>query len=86
MVYIGTCDCNENIKIKWPGPFPRTARKAKNCRNDVKFPKVTKYLTKLKETLINYVWEKSSQNKIFCEFCAFKIQKPGNARNQQKAL
>ena len=42
-----------------PGRFPGIAGNAGNHRNDGKIHKSTKYLTKLKETLINYVWKKS---------------------------
>ena len=60
------------------------------------FTKVTKYLTKLKETLINYVLRKISGHKTVRtklsvdsgfshEFCG-KKRKPGYAGNQQKAF
>ena len=59
------------------------------------FTKVTKYLTKSKETLINYGWQnltsKSSKNKISVDFVFSnmlygKKRKPGNTGNQQKAF
>ena len=56
------------------------------------FTTVTKYLTKLKETLINYVWEKNSCHKTvrikfsvdfgFSNKLYGKKRKPGNAVNQ----
>ena len=48
-----------------PGRFPGIAGNTGNHGNDGKFhtTKVTKYLTKFKETLINYFWEKSRVKK-----------------------
>ena len=46
-----------------PGRFSGIAGKAGNHGNDGKFHESHKYLTKFKETLINYVWEKSQVKK-----------------------
>ena len=59
------------------------------------FTKITKYLTKLKETLTNYVWEiprhktvriKFSVDFRFSSMLCGKKRKPGNVGNQQKAF
>ena len=60
------------------------------------FTKVTKYLTKFQETLINYGWGKSHVKKqlelkfsvasAFSNMLYGKKRKPGNAGNQQKAF
>ena len=60
------------------------------------FTKVTKYLTKFRETLKNYVWGKISRQKAvrikvsvdsaFSNRLYGKKRKPGNAGNQQKAF
>ena len=60
------------------------------------FTKVNKYLTKFKETLINYVLEKSHLKKAerttfsvgsaFLNMLYGKKQKPGNVGNKQKAF
>ena len=42
-----------------PGRFPGIAGNAGNHGNDGKCHKSHKYVAKFKETLINYVWEKS---------------------------
>ena len=42
-----------------PGRFPGIAENAGNHGNDGKCHKSHKYVAKFKETLINYVWEKS---------------------------
>ena len=49
----------ETVK-KRPGRFPGIAENAENHGN---FTKVTKHLTRFKETLISYVWEKSHVKK-----------------------
>ena len=44
--------------------IPRNCRKRQEITEMTEnFTKVTKYLTKFKETLINYVWEKSHVKK-----------------------
>ena len=60
------------------------------------FTKVSKYLAKFKETLINYVWEKShvkkavrtkfSVDSAFSNMFYGKKRKHGNAGNQHKAF
>ena len=47
---------SSQLVFTWPGQFPGIAENARNHRN---VGKVTKYLTKLKVTLKNYVWENS---------------------------
>ena len=42
------------------GRFPGITGNAGNHGKDENFTKLTKYLTKLKKTLINYIWEKST--------------------------
>ena len=42
-----------------PGQFPGIARNTRNHKKMENFIKLTKYLTKLKEALTNYVSEKS---------------------------
>ena len=43
--------------VGWPGRFPRIAGNAGNHGNDRKFHE-SHHLTKFKETLINYAWDK----------------------------
>ena len=51
-----------------PGRFPGIARNAGNHGMMENFTKVTKYLPKYKERLINYVWEISRQKAIRIKF------------------
>ena len=45
----------DDIEETWPGQFPRMAGNARIAEKMENFIKVTRCLTKLKETLINYV-------------------------------
>ena len=49
--------------LNWPGQFPGIAENAGNHWNDGKFHESHKILNQIKETLINYVWEKSHAKK-----------------------
>ena len=46
-------------RVSRPGRFPGIAGTQDITEMTENFTKVTKYLNKFKETLINYVWEKS---------------------------
>ena len=52
----------ETVK-KRPGRFPGIAGNEEITEMTENFTKVMKYLTKFKEILINYVWEKSHVKK-----------------------
>ena len=71
---------------------PESRETPKSTEMTENFTKVTKKLTKLKETLINYVWKnltsKSSKDKIsldsaFSNMLYGKKRKLGNPGNQQ---
>ena len=75
--------CDKNGQVDSPGLLetPEITEMTEN------FTKVTKYLTKFKEALINYVWEKShvksSTNKIFRGFHVFEYVLWQQAKTRQ---
>ena len=70
-----------------PVDFPELSERPEITEMTVNLKKVSKYLTKFKETLINYVWEKSqsksSKNKIFCGLPVFEYVLWQNTKTQK---
>ena len=97
MIFLLQFKCNPRLPrcLSGPGNWPGIDGNVGNHGIE-NFIKVTKHLTKLKETLTNYVYEKSHFKKTvrmklsvdsrFSNVFYGKKQKPGYAGNQQKAF